>query len=305
MQEGFVDFNEFCRKFDTEHVCFETLFAYKWPTGYACPRCDHRHASKITTRRIPLYQCLNCNYQASLICDTVMEGTRTKLYKWFQAIFLLSHPAANINATKLSQIISVTYKTAWLILHKLRDAIHQADLQIVLTQAVKVNAGIYNKPLFTSTPYILPGEQPFIGAASVNQQGEMAYAKLKHVVHENNELQEVSRYDIEHYIKQHVRTNNVINESRMYFRHRYQPLSRLCRNASVEINRVYHGVSPKHLQAYFDELCFRINYSLSSSPATSLSQLLQIAATSITITYRQLTSPTRDISTTPSKFSAA
>ncbi|GFP22317.1 hypothetical protein HKBW3S06_01544, partial [Candidatus Hakubella thermalkaliphila] len=70
---------------------------------------------------------------------TVMEKTRTDLTKWFLAIYLIAHDKRGISAHKLSEEIEVSYKTAWLILHKIRRAMRKRDAEYSLAGIVELD----------------------------------------------------------------------------------------------------------------------------------------------------------------------
>ena len=101
---------QFQQQFPTEEACRDYFFSKKWPSGFSCPQCGHSHAYITSTRRLPLYQCLQCHHQTSLTAGTIMAGSRTSLHKWLTAIFLISRTEQGTNAVALSKIISVTYK---------------------------------------------------------------------------------------------------------------------------------------------------------------------------------------------------
>lgn len=125
----------------SEQDCMLALYKSKWPDGFRCPRCAHHEAYRIATRKLPLFECKNCRTQTSLIAGTIMEGTRTPLSSWFLAISLLAAPNG-INAKQLARTISVTYKTAWLICHKIRHAMRCAEQKSLLTGVVRIASGI-------------------------------------------------------------------------------------------------------------------------------------------------------------------
>jgi hypothetical protein len=64
---------EFHDRFQTEAMCIDHLVQMKWPNGYSCERCGCRSAYRTETRRLPLFECADCRYQASPIVGTVME----------------------------------------------------------------------------------------------------------------------------------------------------------------------------------------------------------------------------------------
>jgi hypothetical protein len=66
-----------------------------------------------------------------------MEKTRTGLTKWFLALYLIAHDKRGVSATRLSEELEVTYKTAWLMLHKIRQAMRKRDGNYMLTGIVE------------------------------------------------------------------------------------------------------------------------------------------------------------------------
>lgn len=66
-----------------------------------------------------LRECFVCGYQSSSIAGTVMEHTKVPLTKWFQAMYLLTQNKNTLSALALSRQIGVSYRTAWLLKHKL------------------------------------------------------------------------------------------------------------------------------------------------------------------------------------------
>ena len=63
----------FHEQFASEEACEKQLFKLKWPEGYKCEKCGSTHHSTVTTRRLPLYQCVECGYQGSVIVNTIFE----------------------------------------------------------------------------------------------------------------------------------------------------------------------------------------------------------------------------------------
>jgi len=283
-----LSFEQFCSQYSTEEACINTVFKSKWPHGFRCPRCKHPYSTTISTRRLPLYECRACHYQASLICGTVMEGSRTTLIKWFQAIYLMSNSSPSINAVKLSAIISVTYKTAWLMLHKLRYAIGQFDNKQLLQQIVRINGLQYGRP-YNSTIYRHPQEHPVLGGASVDSQGQITYMKLKQVSASFLSEGRILSSGIRNFTERHVssKSTDVVSSTSRRPNQRFYPLLNKAKMAFRWINNTFHGIGSKHLQTYLDEFCFHENHSLRQ--ITSYGKLLHLAITSKTTTYKALT----------------
>ncbi|WP_199621796.1 transposase [Paenibacillus alkalitolerans] len=187
----------------SEEDCIDFFFSKKWPNGFRCPQCGHSRYYTIRTRRLPLYQCHNCQHQTTLTVGTVMERSRTPLYKWRIAFHLFSQPEG-VSAVHLSEIISVTYKTAWEMLKKLRLALSDKDTQRPLTGRVRAGVSIYGKR--TLQPfYRHPKERPVMVSASFQADGQPSYVKLKMIADEHMPGKRTLLYSGEvAFTKQHV-----------------------------------------------------------------------------------------------------
>ena len=173
-----LSLDQFQDRFHSEDVCVDYLFQTKWPHGFVCPKCSHRYFYQITTRRLPLYECAGCHHQTSLTVDTIMEGSRTPLQKWFTSIFLASRPFPGINATQLKETIQVTYKTAWLILQKIRHAMSESDVSHLLSGMVQVHDACYGHP-YNITHNTHRKEHFLLVGTSLNEQKQPTYIKMK------------------------------------------------------------------------------------------------------------------------------
>ncbi|MCM3338307.1 transposase [Paenibacillus sp. MER TA 81-3] len=254
------------RQFHTQSSCVSFLYKLKWPHGFVCPRCQHAHAYIIQTRRLPLYECRACRHQTSLIAGTIMEGSRTSLQKWLTAFWLVSRSDIGINAVRLSLIIEVTYKTAWLMLHKIRAAISRADTNRPLTGEVHGFVTFYARH---PSRQLNSGESPLIVAESVTLDGEVGELKMKLV--EPTRLSDglLLRSDCEQFANLHVaKTTTETSIIRHNFRiRRNSPLYQSFKCAWRWMNDTFHGIGAKYLQTYLDEFCFRFNTSLHHTSA--------------------------------------
>lgn len=279
---------EFRQYFSTEEACADALFQSKWPTGFSCTRCGHLHASTIVTRRLPLYECLHCHYQSSLTAGTLMEGSRTELRKWFMAFFLISRTECGTSAVELSRTISVTYKTAWLILRKIRHAISEADGRSLLSGIVRVNGAVYGRPHNPSW-YHHPQEHPLLIGASMDEHGEPICIKMKLVSEEYRRERRILRSAEHQFTEQCIepQIKDVQIVTSRWSHKRFQQLLRTSAAASKWINSTFHGLGSKHLQAYLDEFCYRLNLYLQRTPI--FHHLTYLCATTERVTYSILT----------------
>ncbi|OCT16662.1 hypothetical protein A8709_08290 [Paenibacillus pectinilyticus] len=264
-----LTYEQFHTKFSSEDACIDFLIQLKWPKGFRCPRCDHRHAYITSTRRLPLYECSHCCHQVSLLSGTIMEGSRTRLSKWLLAIFLISSTPSGTTAMKLSQLIQVTYKTAWLILHKIRTSIHLADNQRPLTGSVQINSAIYGRP-FNPSVHKHPQEHLLLVGSSLDHSGvtPTTTVKIKQVTPSSPTNKHITRFDTINFQQQHINPNadKIEIVTGFFTSKRQRPLLEIAKQASTWINSTFHGIGSKHLQSYLDEFCYRINLTASSVP---------------------------------------
>src|SRR5215212_1503510 len=105
----------FRERFGTEAACREALFAMRWREGLTCPACGRRCA--LRTRKV--FQCNCCKKQLSLTAGTVFRDTKLPLTAWFTAVYHLTRSKGGI---ELARRLGVRQPTAWLVKHKLMQA---------------------------------------------------------------------------------------------------------------------------------------------------------------------------------------
>lgn len=272
-------YEEFCDRFGTDEVCSEALYQARWPNGFRCPACSHSRCYLISTRRLPLYECVSCKRQTSVTAGTVMEGSSTPLPLWFRAFYLLSRPSG-ISSSRLSELLGVTYKTAWLISHKIRHALQQADQEEALTGAVRVETFNYGSFLY------LDAQQPLVIGAALNEEEQPILVKIKQPdpAHVHSRRRQIEKAGIDAFVSEHTDGRNVRTPAR--FDKSLPSLTGFKRGACAWLNFTFNGIGAKHLQAYLDEFCFRINAMLRDLPV--LNRLIRLCAATNTLIYKVL-----------------
>jgi transposase-like protein len=119
--------------FHNEEAAYARLEAIVWPNGPVCPHCGNAdpkrvYAIKGKTARIGLRTCAECREQFRVTVGTVFEKSKVPLHKWFQAAHLLASSKKGISAHQLHRTLAVTYKTAWFMAHRLREAMRSGSL---------------------------------------------------------------------------------------------------------------------------------------------------------------------------------
>jgi hypothetical protein len=133
--------------FKTDKECWTYLESVRWPEGVRCPKCGGRgvvgfvsgeatrerfskEQGKLVEVRVParrLYQCnaAGCRYQFSAITGTALAGSHLPIRTWFLAIALVASSEQEVSAKQIEKELGVSYRTAWYLTHRLREATTQ------------------------------------------------------------------------------------------------------------------------------------------------------------------------------------
>ena len=109
--------------FTDETAATAYLEALRWPSGPVCPHCgtvDKAYA----TKRAGKYRCAarECRKDFTVRVGTVFESSHIPLHKWLLAAYLLCSSKKGISSHQLHRTLEVTYKTAWFMTHRIREA---------------------------------------------------------------------------------------------------------------------------------------------------------------------------------------
>lgn len=168
---------EFQRRHGTEEKCAEALFASRWPKGFVCPECGGPAYCLLAKRG--LYQCNACHTQTSLTAGTIFHGTRLPLTKWFLAMHLLTQGKHSISILELMRQIGVSYKTAWMLKHKLMQVMLEREKGRVLSGRVEADdAYMGGERHDGTTGRGTTGKTPFIAAVQTTPDGEPGGRKV-------------------------------------------------------------------------------------------------------------------------------
>jgi transposase-like protein len=102
----------------------------RWPNGPICPHCgvvDQATELQGTHHRAGLWKCRACREQFTTTVGTVFERSKVPLNKWLLASYLMASSKKGVSAHQIHRTLGVTYKTAWFMCHRLREAMNPAD----------------------------------------------------------------------------------------------------------------------------------------------------------------------------------
>jgi transposase-like protein len=119
--------------FQDETKAREWLEARVWPNGPVCPHCGNADPSRVrklegAKHRPGVYQCNECREQFTVTVGTVFERSKIPLTKWLAALFLLVSSKKGVSAHQIHRMLGITYKTAWFMMHRLREAMRSEEL---------------------------------------------------------------------------------------------------------------------------------------------------------------------------------
>src|ERR1700723_1391180 len=112
--------------FHNEAAAYARLEAIVWPDGPFCPKCGgFDRITPVKGGRVGLRRCGPCKREFTVKVGTVFEDSKIKLHLWFQAAHLMASSKKGISAHQLHRTLKVTYKTAWFMEHRLREAMRE------------------------------------------------------------------------------------------------------------------------------------------------------------------------------------
>jgi transposase-like protein len=103
-----------------------------WPNGPVCCHCGNADAKRITklagkSTRPGVRWCNECEKPFSVTVGTVMEDSKIPLNKWVLAFHLMASSKKGMSAHQLHRMLGVTYKTAWFLCHRIREAMDDPE----------------------------------------------------------------------------------------------------------------------------------------------------------------------------------
>ena len=99
-----------------------------WPNGPVCPKCGGQDRITVSRGgRVGLYRCGQCKRQFTIKVGTVFESSHLPLNVWLQAVHLMTCSKKGISSHQIMRLLDVTYKTAWFMTHRIREAMKEPN----------------------------------------------------------------------------------------------------------------------------------------------------------------------------------
>jgi transposase-like protein len=250
-----------------------------WPAGPVCPHCGvvgcaiEFHGKK---HRPGLRRCKGCDKQFTVTVGTIFERSHIPLNKWLLAFHLMVASKKGMSAHQLHRMLDVTYKTAWFMAHRIREALRERFPSSAgplggKNKVVEADESYVGGKAKNRKNHVPPKEAVF---ALVERGGKV---RTRHVANVNGETLRdtmVTEIDKASYvmtdesptyavIKDDFSGHGTVNHSdeeyvRAFFWHT-NTVEGYFSILKRGINGVYHHVSAEHLHRYLAEFDFRYN----------------------------------------------
>ena len=273
---------DFNREFPNDSACLEYVKEQRFPGGVTqCAKCEaERKHHRVTGRTA--YACDHCGNHIYPLAGTIFEKSTTSLRLWFYAAYLMGSTRCGISAKQIQRETGVTYKTAWRIFKQIRTLLAEENDTQLEGPTVEVDEMYFGGVQKFGLGRKLRGDTNKIPVIGIVQRRGKVIAKVIPDVTEETLSAMIKKhvtpgstvYTDEHQSYRRVRflrdeQGNALNYRHRTIRHKGGVYVRGdIHTNSVEglwslikrgIGGVYHQVSPKYLQRYLDEYCFRYN----------------------------------------------
>ena len=263
-------------RFPDEQACARYLVEHRWADGFVCPQCGSCKSWELKRDR-PAQECADCGRQTSVTAGTVIHRSHLALKTWFLAAHIVASHSNGISALQLQGQLGLgSYKTAWLLLHKLRRAMVDPDRSL-LQDLVEIDETEMpfrskhdpaDKPKGGRSPV---GKIFIVGAVELSADGHPRRIRMAHIP-------DGSSKTLHGFIGQSVAAGaHVVSDGWLGYEnppanshearvvegkkaHDILPwVHRVFSNLKRWAKGVFHGLRKAHVQRYLDEFVFRWN----------------------------------------------
>ncbi len=297
-------YQEFLKWFADEAACRRYVLSCRWPQGFECARCGMK-AEPWTTSRGYLH-CRHCEHEVSITAGTIFERTRMPLRTWFAAMWFVISQKDGASALGLKHILGFgSYQTAWVWLHKLRQAMVRPDRD-QLSGRIEVDE-TYIGGSNVGGKRGRGTEKQEIVAIAVEIHSPKGFGRVR-----MRRIPDVSGKSLIPFVCDVVENGSKIltdgwggyNQlSKCGYKHEKVFLSDTGDPAHISMPGVHRiaalvkrwllsthqgSVSKKHLEYYLDEYTFRFNRRSSRSRGMLFYRLMQQAVTTLPLPYKNI-----------------
>jgi hypothetical protein len=264
---------QFKAAFRTEKQCRDYIFRLKYPDGFCCKECGYHLHHEVSHR--DSWQCGRCTYQESAKARTLFHKSKVKLTDWFQAIYEITISKGGISALELQARLGLgSYKTAWGMMHKLRKAMClREEAAERIGGLIELDGAVFGRrKTKTQATAFLAVEvtrnaqgKPCAGRLKISKVTIRAHGDGNRLADEGIRAGSTVRTDAGTDVRLRLLDVAVNHEPMNMSPDKSQNavwlkwVHRVISNIKASLLGVHHGVSPRYLDSYLGEHCYRFN----------------------------------------------
>jgi len=269
---------ELLEAFPTEESCIEYLEEKIWKGNVVSPFDANSSVCKCGNGK---YKCKKTNQYFTVKHFTIFAGSKIRLKKWFFAMWLVTSEKKGLTSVRLADHITVTQKTAWFMLQRIRSAYKvensnnlEGTIEIDETLIGGKNKNRHVRKRMTAedvgyhrdktyvlgmrqrkgkmNAFMIPDRKPRTLLGLINKYAVVGSRIITDEWRSYSRLRDNYEYhSIKHKAYEYVKLDNpdINNNS----------IEGAWNHLKASVHRMYNHVSDKHLQLYLDEFCFRFN----------------------------------------------
>lgn len=307
MEEHPRTLREFEANFSTDSACRDYLFQLRWPGGFVCPRCGKHGGWMAKSGRMI---CRGCRSGTTVTAGTIFQDSHQPLTVWFRAMWWMTNQKTGLSGLGLQRLLGLgSYRTAWMMLHKLRSAMVRPGRDR-LTGTIEV-------------------DEAYVGGLEEGLRGRGTEKKAVMVVAAQEDGQGIGRIRMAHvgdasaaslhsFLEVSVEPGSTVHTDdwRGYrgvqakgYRHIVTPIKKSGKPAHEILPRVHKvvslfkrwllgthqgAISHEHLGSYLNEFVFRFNRRTSAHRGKLFLRLVQQAVAVEPVPYANLVKGVRE-----------
>ena len=302
-----ISVTQLLKYFSTEEVCIAWLEQARWQGKPTCPHCQGQDHISLSDSKRFTYWHRTCRKQFTVKTKTVMHSSKTPTQNWIVALYYVLTARKGVSAMQLSKELGVQYRTAWYMLHRIREAC--ASGEFTLSNIVEVDetyiGGKAKNKHQDKKPKKMVGTEGKQAVFGMRQRGGKTFAKPVSGTDRQTLIPEIERtveagsvvctddhgayrdldptkyyhdsvrHSVGEYVKGFVHTNGM------------ESVWAVLKRSLVG---TYHRVSFKHLHRYVNEATFRLNDGNCEVDTIDRMQALALGMKGKRIPYRELVS---------------